>query len=362
MFKKIVIGLFTLAGLSFGLSLAPALWRYTPLNFPFMKGLIVNAIIFSIIFMMIGFLVYPMIYKATSWLQETLNRQSTANLFLGSLGLLIGLLVGYLVALPFAGLFPYLKAVINLTSSLVLGFVGYQTAMSRKEEWNQWINRTADLKEILSFNRNQSPTSEDAEKDPSYKILDTSVIIDGRIADIIQTGFIEGTILVPNFVLLELQHIADSSDAIIRAKGRRGLDILNKLQKDSPIPVEFYDKDFENVPQVDTKLLHLAKHLNGTLLTNDFNLNKVAEFQQVPILNINELANAVKPVLIPGEQLHVLVIKPGTERKQGVAYLEDGTMIVVEDGQLHLNEWVDVEVTSALQTAAGRMIFAKMIQ
>lgn len=360
MFKKIVIGLFTLAGLSFGLSLAPNLWQYTPFDYPIMNSLITNALIFSIIFMLVGFLVYPMIYKVTTWLQDTLNRQSTANLFLGTAGLLIGLLVGYLVALPFSGLFPYLTAVINLTSSLVLGFVGYQTAMSRKEEWHQWLSKVTDFKDNLSFNRSQ-PATRETKDTPSYKILDTSVIIDGRIADIIQTGFIEGTLLVPNFVLLELQQIADSSDAIIRAKGRRGLDILNQLQKSSGIPVEFYDKDFENIPQVDTKLLHLAKHLNGTLLTNDFNLNKVAEFQQVPILNINELANAVKPVLIPGEQLHVLVIKPGTERKQGVAYLEDGTMIVVEDGQHYLNEWVDVEVTSALQTAAGRMIFAKMI-
>ena len=192
-----------------------------------------------------------------------------------------------------------------------------------------------------------------------YKILDTSVIIDGRIYDIAKTGFLEGVIVIPNFVLRELQYIADSSDSLKRVRGRRGLDILNKLQKEEDIIVESYDGEFEEIPEVDSKLIRLAKLIDGVVVTNDYNLNKVCEFQNVPVLNINALANAVKPVVIPGEYMVVTVIKVGTERNQGVAYLDDGTMIVVEEGQHYMNETIEVVVTSALQTAAGRMIFAK---
>ena len=183
--------------------------------------------------------------------------------------------------------------------------------------------------------------------------------IDGRVYDIAKTGFLEGTLLIPNFVLYELQYIADSGDSLKRVRGRRGLDILNALQKEEDISVEMYDGDFEEIQEVDSKLLKLAKLLDGTVVTNDYNLNKVAEFQNVPVLNINQLANAVKPVVIPGEDMEVLVVKAGTERQQGVAYLDDGTMVVVEDGQHYMNERIKVVVTSALQTAAGRMIFAK---
>ncbi|MDR2833790.1 MAG: PIN domain nuclease, partial [Streptococcaceae bacterium] len=192
-----------------------------------------------------------------------------------------------------------------------------------------------------------------------YKILDTSVIIDGRVYDVAKSGFLEGTILVPNFVLYELQYIADSADSLKRVRGRRGLDILNALQKEDGLKVEMYDGDFDEIHEVDSKLLRLARMIDGVVVTNDYNLNKVAEFQQVPVLNINELANAVKPVVIPGEKMNVTVVKAGTERQQGVAYLDDGTMVVVEDGQHFMNEYLTVVVTSALQTAAGRMIFAK---
>ena len=165
--------------------------------------------------------------------------------------------------------------------------------------------------------------------------------------------------MIPNFVLYELQYIADSGDSLKRVRGRRGLDILNALQKEEGIAVEMYDGDFEDISEVDSKLIKLAKLLDGVIVTNDYNLNKVSEFQNVAVLNINVLANAVKPVVIPGENMNVLVVKAGTERQQGVAYLDDGTMVVVEDGQHYMNEHIEVVVTSALQTAAGRMIFAK---
>jgi len=192
-----------------------------------------------------------------------------------------------------------------------------------------------------------------------YKILDTSVIIDGRIADIVKTGFVEGILLIPSFVLGELRHIADSSDLLKRNRGRRGLDILNQISKDTVIKVHIHEQDFDDINEVDSKLVRLGQVLGSPLLTNDYNLNKVAELQGVKVLNINELANALKPVVLPGEEMLVQVMKDGKEPGQGVAYLDDGTMIVVDTGRRFMGQNVTVLVTSVLQTAAGRMIFAK---
>ena len=200
---------------------------------------------------------------------------------------------------------------------------------------------------------------EEIEMSASYKLLDTSVIIDGRIADICRTGFVEGVLVIPQFVLTELQHIADSSDTLKRTKGRRGLDILKALQDEPALNVMLTEVDFDDVPEVDLKLVRLAKKMGGQIVTNDFNLNKVCELHNVRVLNINELANAVKPVVIPGEEMHVVVIKEGKEHHQGVAYLDDGTMIVVEEGKSYIGDAITVIVTSVLQTSAGRMIFAK---
>lgn len=192
------------------------------------------------------------------------------------------------------------------------------------------------------------------------KILDTSVIIDGRVADICETGFLEGPLLIPQFVLKELQQIAGSSDALKRNRGRRGLEVLQRIQKNADIPVRIIDHDFPNIREVDAKLVALGKALKGTVLTNDFNLNKVAELQGVPVLNIHQLANAVKPVVLPGEVMHVCIIKEGKEYGQGVAYLEDGTMVVVDHARKYLGKNVDVSVTSVLQTTAGRIIFTRL--
>ena len=197
-------------------------------------------------------------------------------------------------------------------------------------------------------------------REDAYKILDTSVIIDGRIADICDTGFIEGILVIPNFVLNELQMIADSADSIKRNRGRRGLDILNKMQKDQSIMVKITDMDFADINEVDAKLVKLAKIMNAKVVTNDFNLNKVAEFHGVPVLNINQLSNALKPVVLPGEEMRVALIKEGKDQNQAIGYLDDGTMVVVENGRRRLNEEVDVTVTSVLQTTAGRMIFTRL--
>ena len=192
------------------------------------------------------------------------------------------------------------------------------------------------------------------------KLLDTSVIIDGRIVDLCETEFIEGTLVVPHFILQELQHISDSSDGLKRARGRRGLDILNVLQKMSTIKVELVEDDFPHVKEVDTKLIELAKQMDAKVLTNDFNLNKVAGIQGVKVLNINDLCNALKPVVLPGETIRVFVLKEGKEAGQGVAYLDDGTMVVVDHAKRWIGKNADVIVTSVLQTSAGRMIFTRL--
>jgi uncharacterized protein YacL len=190
-------------------------------------------------------------------------------------------------------------------------------------------------------------------------LLDTSVIIDGRIADISHTGFVRGTLVVPRFVLYEIQHIADSPDAVRRNRGRRGLDMLNRLQKESVVPIRITDLDIEDVREVDDKLVMLAKRMRCPIVTNDYNLNRVAELHGVPVLNINELANAVRAVVLPGESLGVHIIQEGKELGQGVGYLDDGTMVVVENGRKSIGQQVGVIVTKVLQTSAGRMVFAQ---
>lgn len=360
MFKKIITALSMLIGLSFGLSIAPALWKEIP-NVPsWVSNPYVNAIIFIIVFMLLGMTLSPFIEKVIKRLTEWVNNLATSNLILGTIGIFVGLLIGYLFSLPFNSLnIPFLNSTLPLIFSVTLALVGYQTAMSRKEEWGKLFNIRHNVKESALNQDSQLLERKASDNMYKYKLLDTSVIIDGRIVDIVKTNFIEGTLVIPNFVLEELQFIADSADSLKRSKGRKGLDTLNMLQKEALIPIEFYEGDFEEISEVDSKLIRLAKLIEAAIVTNDYNLNKVCEFQNVKVFNINALANAIKPVVIPGEQMYVQVIKEGTERKQGVAYLDDGTMIVVEDGQYYMNEWIHVVVTSALQTAAGRMIFAK---
>ena len=264
----------------------------------------------------------------------------------------IGIAVGLIAALLFYPCLLWLDKpgeVLQVPITLVCVYVGLMVGIAKKEE----------LTSFWMSGRWNNAQHSDERKIKEHKILDTSVIIDGRIADICKTGFIEGTIVIPQFVLEELQHIADSSDLLKRNRGRRGLDILNKIQKELNIHVLIYEGDFEEISEVDSKLIKLAKVLEGKVVTNDFNLNKVCELQGVSVLNINDLANAVKPVVLPGEEIVVQVIKDGKEFGQGVAYLDDGTMIVVEGGRGCMGMMMEVLVTSVLQTSAGRMIFAK---
>ncbi|HXC61534.1 MAG TPA: PIN domain-containing protein, partial [Nitrospiria bacterium] len=232
----------------------------------------------------------------------------------------------------------------RLVFLLTLGYLGLVTGQKLAKELGGGIT---------------GPSSSDAAS-ASDKILDTSVIIDGRIADLCETGFLEGTFILPQFILQELQHIADSSDSMKRARGRRGLDILHRIQKMADIDVRVIDQDFPQIRDVDSKIVALSKKLNAKLITNDLNLNKVAELQGVRVLNINQLCNALKPVVLPGEMLRVFVLKEGKEAGQGVAYLDDGTMIVVDEARKYIGKNMDVVVTSVLQTTAGRMIFTRL--
>ena len=357
--KKRVVNIFmALAGVSLGLSILPLAWRAIGVaQNQWLNNNITNSIIGGLIFYLFSLLVADYVLRIIRRTEEKLSEFSLPYILFGATGVIIGLLIGVIVSIPFFNWnVPFVNSVVPVVLMSVLGYLGFRMGTTRIDEWRKIFITKPKKTEDTDAQLLDRKSNEHFRK---YKILDTSVIIDGRIYDIAKTGFIEGVILIPNFVLYELQYIADSGDSLKRVRGRRGLDILNALQEEDGIEVEMYEGDFDDIAEVDSKLLKLAKLLDSVVVTNDFNLNKVASFQNVPILNINALANAVKPVVIPGETMQVLVVKAGTERQQGVAYLDDGTMVVVEDGQHFMNERIQVVVTSALQTAAGRMIFAK---
>jgi uncharacterized protein YacL len=282
-------------------------------------------------------------------LEQRLRRVAGKAIFHTVVGCVLGLVLGrvvYGVVASFLTAFPPVAGVLAQTLCLVGGgYLGALVALDKGREVN-----FAGFIRLLK----EQPRAE------SYKLLDTSVIIDGRIADITETGFLEGTLVIPQFILRELQHIADSSDPLKRNRGRRGLDILQKIQKKVDIRVEISDMEFPEIREVDNKLVAMAKALNAKIVTNDFNLNKVAELHGVGVLNINELTNALRPVVLPGEDMRVYVLKEGKEYNQGIAYLDDGTMVVVDNGRRHIGQTIDVCVTSVLQTTAGRMIFSRL--
>lgn len=266
----------------------------------------------------------------------------------GTLGLILGLFIAALLVLPLSRLPSPFGNVLPALGAVVFGYLGITVMVLRAD----------DITDLFGGRfRRQSGRAESKAGEATPVLLDSSVIIDGRIADISQTGFIMGPMMIPRFVLNEVQYIADSADALRRNRGRRGLDMLSRLQKDSAVPVSIVDMDVKNVRQVDDKLVQLARQLRCPIVTNDFNLNQVAQLQGVKVLNINALANAVKMLLLPGETIHVDVIDEGKEAGQGVGYLDDGTMVVVENGVRYLHREIDVQVTKVLQTNAGRMIF-----
>lgn len=317
---------------------------------PFYVPVVISIVLGLIFYFLFSSAVTNKIMTQMARTEEKLVKMNLKELSFSLLGCIIGLAIANLIGIAFNGFGPLGTGIIILLN-IVLGFLGFRVARKKKDEIN-----VSNLKNVLA--------NPDSKKNIiAYgrpKILDTSVIIDGRILDLLQTGFIEGKILIPNFVLEELRHIADSSDSLKRNRGRRGLDILNEIQKQLSVPVEIVDYDPKEALEVDTKLLKMGEKMDAFVVTNDFNLNKVAEFQGVRVLNINELANAIKPVVLPGEEMQVTVIKAGKENGQGIGYLNDGTMIVVEGGNRFIGETKNVVVTSVLQTAAGRMIFTKI--
>jgi len=297
----------------------------------------------------LGVLIAPTItIQPLGWAGDRIRQLPSHELLVGTIGLVIGLLIAVLLAVPLSMLPDPLGRLLPLITSLVFGYLGIGAARAHQRE----------LLEILGRQPAGGTDGKLARRDGQYVILDTSAIIDGRIADISHTGFIAGTMLIPRFVLNELQHIADSPDVLRRNRGRRGLDMLNKLQKDSKVPIQISEVDAPEIAEVDAKLVKLARSLHAAIVTNDFNLNRVAELQGVRVLNINELANAVKPVVLPGEDMRLLIIQEGKEVGQGVGYLDDGTMVVIENGRRYIGEEIEVTVTRVLQTVAGRMIFA----
>lgn len=357
--KKILRALFTVIGLILGYISGKTITQtsyFMSLNFTnnSMITLVLFMIFCTLAVGVIMFFISPwiisQIINVMEYVEKSLQRLPANEILFGTGGTIVGLIIVSLVI----NLFPRTTVLISTIAAIiavVMGALGADIAIRKREELTSFF---ANLKKSSSI---KDKKGKSYKGDP--KVLDTSVIIDGRIFDICQTGFIEGTLIIPNFVLEELRHIADSSDGLKRNRGRRGLDILNKIQKELSIEVQIYEKDFPDIAEVDSKLLKLAQLLNGKVITNDYNLNKVAEFQGVSVLNINELANAVKPVVLPGEEMKIQIVKDGKEAGQGIAYLDDGTMIVIEGGKKHIGEIMDVIVTSVLQTAAGRMIFAR---
>ena len=291
--------------------------------------------------------------RAFRSLRQTIEELPAPSLLAGAVGLTLGLIIAVLLSVPFSRLPGWPSIAVPIVLSLALGYLGMMVMLLRVRDFARFLHERGQAN--LGRENINVRTSHNGQI-----LLDTSAIIDGRIADISQTGFLHGTLIIPRFVLNELHHIADSSDTLRRNRGRRGLDMLNTLRKESLAPVQVLDVDVrDGGNEVDGKLVQLAKRLNASIVTTDFNLNKVAEIQGVQVLNINELANSLMPVVLPGEEMTVQVIQAGKEANQGIAFLDDGTMIVIEGGRRYINTHLEILVSRVLQTAAGKIIFAQ---
>lgn len=391
-FWKILSRVLTvILGSSIGYYVLPLLWDMININISFFYSPLFNIVLGAIILFLIYGLTQPLLMRFIRNIERDMRQLSIEKVLVSAVGVIIGLVLAWLINIPLVAIgWPFISNILPIVLTIVLGVLGFYIFSNKSVEIMEMLTRfpqvrrsesadtaiTEDVQLDKETRESDLPThSEDLdmytdallslrqaadEAYQPYKILDTSVIIDGRILDVLKAGFIEGVIVVPNFVLKELQYIADSADSLKRVRGRRGLDILNQIQALDDVVVDFYTGDFDDEPEVDLKLLRLAKLVDGVVVTNDYNLNKVSQFHKIKVLNINELANSVKSVVIPGETISVHIVKAGTERQQGVAYMDDGTMIVVEEGKHHIDETLSVEITSAIQTNAGRMVFAKI--
>jgi uncharacterized protein YacL len=314
----------------------------------------VYVVIFTLLGFLTGLVLTPYItVRPLRYIAYQLATMPPERLMAIILGLFMGLLAAALLSLPLALLGPPFRQILPLIAAIVFCYLGIVIMISRQHDlqalFGGWRSNMAGAPAAKAYQ----------EPEERFILLDTSVIIDGRVADISKTGFIRDTLLVPQFILSELQYIADSPDPLRRGRGRLGLDVLSRLQNEAPVPTKIADMDVSEVREADAKLVALAKHLHSPIMTNDYNLNRVAELQGVSVLNINDLANAIKVTALPGEELTVKIIQEGREHGQGVGFLQDGTMVVVEEGNALLNRTLNVTVTKVLQTSAGRMIFAK---
>jgi len=359
-----IIGL--LIGAAWGRSLTQNQWIMSRLPAALSSSEVTLGIyIFIILFFgLLFFILFPLIHsvvrKISNALEETLKDVRLADVGFSIAGLIIGLIIAMLLSFAFAQIpIKWLASILTAASYILLGYLGFALPRFRRDDiLTAFYEINEDKNEKRLIEHKTTPRHKKQVED--LKILDTSVLIDGRILDIAITGFLQGTIGVPVYVLNELQLIADSSDDLKRQRGRRGLDIVAKMQAEESIQLEIIEQDYDDIAEVDAKLIRMAQEKKCKVLTNDFNLNKLASVQGITILNINDLANAVKPVVMPGEDMTVQLVKEGKGNAQAVAYLEDGTMIVVENAQRQVGKTRDVVVTSVLQTSAGRMIFAKL--
>lgn len=350
-------------GIGAGYTFLPYLWLLLDVQDNFwLNNFIVNILLGLAIMYIVSLFVTDPLERLIKRIEVNLAHQSPYVIISTSISILVGLVIAVLLSTLFSHSQLFLlNTVIPIILMVIMSYLGYIVGRNHLDFIKRLVTQRRKSEKAVDGAPQNILERKAGENFHRIKLLDTNILIDGRIYDLVNTGFIEGTLLVPNFVLYELQYIADSADSIKRVRGRRGLDILNKLRSELKIPVEMYEGDFEDIQEVDSKLIKLAKLLDAVIVTNDYNLNKVSEFQNVEVLNVNALAKALKPRVVPGEKMTVTVIKKGTERQQGVAYLDDGTMIVVEDGRYYINQPLEVVVTSALQTDAGRMIFAKPV-
>lgn len=364
MIKKVMRIIASILGLALG---SLALFSAQRMDLVSLPGGLTDGLIYlavGIFFAIITYILSPTISSWVSRITKNIELELEAipiqDVIFGAIGLIVGLIIAFFISQPLAYI-PIFGTVLSVLVYVILGYLGMRVLVRARPDLMASLAKltkaSKDKEEDLELEefkqrKNLPPTN--------YKILDTSVIIDGRLADVIKAGFIEGVIIVPNFVLLELQHIADSSDELRRQRGRRGLDTLKEIQNQDKVAVEISHKSYDEMEEVDSKLLAMAKDLNAKLLTNDYNLNKVADVTGVEVLNINELTNAVKAPVIHGQKIKVKLVKEGSEKNQGIAYMDDGTMIVVEDGLDYLGQNVDVVVSSVIQTSAGKMIFSKL--
>lgn len=311
-------------------------------------------ILFALIFYLISIPVIKLISRVVVDMENSLKGVPVSEMLWATVGLILGLIIAFLLSQPLKLIpIPYLGLILTVIIYGSCAYLGLRVGSVHREELND------KFRNLIPVTKKAIKEKPLVKEDTTAKVLDTSVIIDGRVKEIALAGFLEGKLVVPVFVLEELQHIADSADSLKRNRGRRGLDILKAMQDSPDFDIEIFKGKYEDIKEVDSKLLKLTQELNGKIVTNDYNLNKVAVLQNIPVLNINELANAVKPVFLPGEEMEVAIVKEGKEHSQGLGYLDDGTMIVVENGKKYLGETITVIVTSILQTSAGKMIFAK---